>query len=113
MGSQFGLIYLPIASMSSFKMITTKLRGVGDKFATVRDTRDDFATILQRFLSHKFFEHVQNFRDPFAPVCDTCEEITTHGDCFKTALRPICECLSPAVAKQPQSTEIGALGSSI
>ena len=54
---------------------------------TVRDTHDDFATILQGSLLHKTFEHVQNFRDPFASVCDTCEEIRNHGDCFKTALR--------------------------
>ena len=55
----------------------------------VRDTRDDFAIILQGILSHKIFEHdfehVQNFRDYFAPLGDTCEET---GDCFKTVLRP-------------------------
>ena len=75
----------------------------------VRDTHDDFATILWGILSHKNFEHVQNFRDYFAPFGDTCEEITHHWrrfqDCFTTYSR----CLSPAVAKQSQSSEIGAL----
>ena len=56
----------------------------------VRDTRDDFATILRGILSHKIFEHVQNFRDYFAPLGDTCEEITNHWrlfqDCFTLAM---------------------------
>ena len=64
----------------------------------VRDTRDDFATILRGILSHKIFEHVQNFRDYFAPLCDTCEEMTTHS-----------RWLSPGVAKQSQSSEKAAL----
>ena len=79
----------------------------------VRDTRDDFATILRGILSHEIFEHVQNFRDYFAPLGDTCEDITNHwrlfGDCFATHSR----CLSPAVAKQSQSNEIGAILNSI
>ena len=91
--------------MSCSKMIATKLRGVGDKFAT---GSRHFATILRGILSHKIFEHVQNFRDYFAPLGDTCEDITNHwrlfGDCFATHSR----CLSPAVAKQSQSSEIGA-----
>ena len=82
------------------KTIATKLRGVGDKFATgSRHPRwlcDQFA----RNLSHKIFEHVQNFRDYFAPLGDTCEEITNQwrlfGDCFATHSL----CLSPAVAVQ-------------
>ena len=60
-------------------------------------------------MSHKIFVHVQNFRDYFAPLGDTCEEITNHWrlfqDCFATHSR----CLLPAVAKQSQSSEIGAL----
>ena len=75
----------------------------------VQDTRDDFVTILRGILSHKIFEHFQNFRDYFSPLGDTCEEITNHWrlfrDCFETHSR----CLSPAVAKQSQSSEIGAL----
>ena len=64
----------------------------------VRDTRDDFATIWRRILSHKIFEHVQNFREPFATLCDTSKEISNHCDCFKTALRLTRECKSQAVA---------------
>ena len=90
-------------------MIATKLRGVGDKFATGSRHRNDFATILRGILSHKNFEHVQNFRDFFAPFGDTCEEITNHWrlfrDCFATHTRY----LSPVVVKQSQSSEIGAL----
>ena len=97
--SQFSLKYL--ANMSCSKMIATKLR-------LFRDTRNDFASILRGILSHKIFEHVQNFRDYFAPLGDTCEEITNHWrlflDCFATHSR----CLSPVVAKQSQSSEIGA-----
>ena len=64
----------------------------------VRDTRDDFATILRGILSHKIFEHVQNFRKPFATLCDTSEEIANHCDSFKSALRRTRECKSQAVA---------------
>ena len=95
--------------MACSKMIATKLRGVATSSRRFRDTRDDFAIILRGILSHKIFEHVQNFRDYFAPLGDTCEEITNHWrlfqDCFATHSR----CLSPAVAKQSQSSEIGAL----
>ena len=94
--------------MSCSKMIATKLRGVGDKFATVLDTRDDFATILRGILSHKIFEHVQNFRDYFAPLGDTCEDITNHWRLFRDCFGSHSRCLSPAVAKQSQSSEIGA-----
>ena len=75
----------------------------------VRDTRDDFATILRGILSHKIFEHVQNFRDYFAPLGDTCEEITNHWRLFRDCFATHSRCLSPAVAKQSQSSEIGAL----
>ena len=63
----------------------------------VRDTCDDFATIWQGILSHKIFEHVQNFREPFETLCDTSEEIANHCDCFKTALRLTRECKLQAV----------------
>ena len=75
----------------------------------VRDTRDDFATILRGILSHKIFEHVQNFRDYFAPLGDTCEDITNHWRLFRDCFATHSRCLSPAVAKQSQSSEIGAL----
>ena len=91
------------------KLIETKLRGVGDKFATVRDTCDDFAIILRGILSHNFFEHVQNFRDYLAPLGDTCEDITNHWRLFRDCFATHSRCLSPAVAKQSQSSEIGAL----
>ena len=73
------------------------------------DTGDDFGTILQGILLHKIFEHVQNFRDYFKPLGNTCKDITNHWwlfrDCFATHSR----CLLPAVAKQSQSSEMGAL----
>ena len=75
----------------------------------VRDTRDDFAIILRGILSHKIFEHVQNFRDYFAPLGDTCEEITNHWRLFRDCFATHSRCLLPAVAKQLQSSEIGAL----
>ena len=77
----------------------------------VRDTRDHFATILRGILSHKIFEHVQNFRYYFAPLGDTCEEITNHWRLFRDYFASNSRCLSPVVAKQSQSSEIGALGS--
>ena len=73
-----------------------------------RDTRDDFATILRGILSHKIFEHVQNFRDYFAPLGDPCEEITNHWRLFRNCFATHSRCLSPAVTKQSQSSEIGA-----
>ena len=98
--------------MSCSKMIATKLQGVGDKFATgslrVRDTRDNFVTILRGILSHKIFEHVQNFRDYFAPLGDTCEDIRNHWRLFRDCFATHSRCLSPAVAKQSQSSDIGA-----
>ena len=76
----------------------------------VRDTRDDCATILRGILSHKIFEHVQNFCDYFAPLGDICEEITNHWRLFRDGFATQSRCLSPVVAKQSQSSEIGALG---
>ena len=78
----------------------------------VRDTRDDFATILRGILSHKIFEHVQNFRDYFEPLGDTCEEITNHWRLFRDCFATHSRCLVPAVAKQSQSSEIGASANS-
>ena len=95
------------------KMIATKLRlnceGSATSSRRSRDIRDDFATILRGILSHKIFEHVQNFRDYFAPLGDTCEEITNHWRLFRDCFATHSRCLSPAVAKQSQSSEIGAL----
>ena len=76
----------------------------------VRDIRDDFATILRGILSHKMFEHIQNLCDYFAPLGDTCEEITNHWRLFQDCFTILSRCLSPVVAKQLQSSEIGALG---
>ena len=62
-----------------------------------RDTRDDFATILRGILSHKILEHVQNFRDYFAPLATHTMTLRITGDCFETALRPtrdVCRQLS-------------------
>ena len=69
--------------MSCSKMIATELRGVGDKFAMGLRHRNDFATNLRGILSHIIFEHVQNFRDYFAPLGDTCEEIRNHWRLFR------------------------------
>ena len=86
-------------------MIATKLRGVGDKFGTPAMT----ATILRGILSHKIFEHVQNSRNYFAPFGDTCEKITNHWRLFQDCFKAHSRCVSPAVAKQSHSREIGAL----
>ena len=63
----------------------------------------------EEFCHIKFLNMFKYFRDYFAPLGDTCEEIRNHWglfqDCFATRSR----CLSPAVAKQSQSSEIGAL----
>ena len=91
-------------------MIATKLRVSATNSRKVLDTRDDFATILRGILSHKFFGYVQNFRDYFAPLGDTCEEITNHWRLFRDCFATHSRCLSLAVAKQSQSREIGALG---
>ena len=82
----------------------------------VWDTRDDFATILRLFCEEfcrikkfnmlNFFANVLRL---FATVCDTCEEIANHCDCFETALRLTRECKSQAVAKQSHPSEIGVL----
>ena len=60
-----------------------------------RDTRDDFETILRGILSHKIFDHVQTFCDYFAPLGDTCEEITSHWRLFP---RLLCDPLAISVA---------------
>ena len=86
-----------------------KCEGSATSSRRVRDTRDDFATILRGILSHKIFEHVQNFRDYFAPLGDRCEEITNHWRLFRDCFASHSRCLPPAVAKQSQSSEIGAL----
>ena len=91
------------------KRLRLNCEGSATSSRRVRDTRDDFATILRGILSHKIFEHVQNFRDYFAPLGDTCEEITNHWRLFRDCFATHSRCLSPAVAKQSQSSEIGAL----
>ena len=60
-------------------------------------------------MSHKIFEHVENFRDYLEPLGDTCEDITNHWRLFRDCFATHSRCLSPAVAKQSQSSEIGAL----
>ena len=92
------------------KSLRLNCEGSATSLRRFRDTRDDFATILRGILSHKIFEHVQNFRDYFAPLDDTCEEITNHWRLFRDCFATHSRCLSPAVAKQLQSSEIGALG---
>ena len=90
------------------KLLRLNCEGLATSSRRVRDTRDDFTTILRGILSHKIFEHVQNFRDCFAPFGDTCEEITNHWRLFRDCFATHSRCLSPAVAKQSQSSEIGA-----
>ena len=72
--------------MSCSKMIAA---GFVTSSRWARDTRDDFATNLREILSDKIFEHVQNIRNYFAPLGNTCEEFKMTGDCFETALRPL------------------------
>ena len=91
-----------------YVMFQNDCEGSATSSRRVRDTRDDFATILRGIMSHKIFEHVQNFRDYFAPLGDTCEDITNHWRLFRDCFATHSRCLSPAVAKQSQSSEIGA-----
>ena len=91
------------------KWLRLNCEGSATSSRWVRDTRDHFATILRGILSHKIFEHVQNFRDYFAPLGDTCEEITNQWRLFRDYFASNSRCLSPVVAKQSQSSEIGAL----
>ena len=91
------------------KWLRLNCEGSATSSRWVRDTRDHFATILRGILSHNFFEHVQNFRDYFALLGDTCEEITNHWRLFRDYFASNSRCLSPVVAKQSQSSEIGAL----
>ena len=90
------------------KLLRLNCVGSATSSRRVRDTRDDFATIFGGILSHKIFEHVQNFRDYFAPLGDTCEDITNHWRLFRDCFATHSRCLLPAVAKQSQSSEIGA-----
>ena len=85
-------------------LIARGRRQVRDGFETPATT----ATILRGILSHKIFEHVQNFRDYFAPLGDTCEDIKNHWRLFRDCFATHSRCLSPAVAKQSRSSEIGA-----
>ena len=91
------------------KSLRLNCEGSATSSRRVRDTRDDFATILRGILSHRIFEHVQNFRDYFAPLGDTCEEFTNHWRLFRDCFATHSRCLSPVVAKQSQSSEIGSL----
>ena len=91
------------------KWLRPNCEGSATSSRRFQDTRDDIATILRGILSHKIFEHVQNFRDYFAPLGDTCEEITNHWRLFRDCFATHSRCLSPVVAKQSQSSEIGAL----
>ena len=106
------LVRNSVLFISQIRLVPKRLQlnceGSATSSRRVRDTRDDLATIMRGILSHKIFEHVQNFHDYSAPLGDICEGITNHWrlfqDCFMTHSR----CLPPAVAKQSQSSEIGA-----
>ena len=91
------------------KRLRLNCEGSATSSRRVRDTRDDLANILRGILSHKIFEHVQNFRDNFAPLGDICEGITDSWRLFQNCFTTHSRCLPPAVAKQSQSSEIGAL----
>ena len=91
------------------KWLWLNCEGSATSLRRVRDTCDDFATILRGILSHKIFEHVQNFRNYFGPLGDTCEEIMNHWRLFRDCFATHSRCLSLAVAKQSPSSEIGAL----
>ena len=82
------------------KWLRLNCKGSATSSRRFRDTRDDFATILRGILSNKIFEHVQNFRDYFAPLGDTCEEITNHWRLFRDCFATHSRCLSPVVAVQ-------------
>ena len=64
----------------------------------VQDTCDDFETILGGIFCINFLNLVTYAR-----------KLRITGDCFKTFFTTHLRCLSPAVVKQSQSSEIGAL----
>ena len=72
------------------KWLRLNCEGSATSSRRVRDTRDDFATILRGILSHKIFEHVQNFRDYFAPLGD--------NESLATVSRLLCDPLAMFVA---------------
>ena len=97
------LIYVAIESYLSRKYVLFQndYHLIARGWRQVRDACDDFATILRGSLWHKFFEHVRNFHNYFAPLDDTCEEIMHHRRLFYAPL-------AMSVAKQSQSSVIGA-----
>ena len=82
------------------KWLRLNCEGSATSSRRVWDNHDEFATILRGILSHKIFEHVQNFRNYFAPLGDTCEEITNHWQLFRDCFATHSRCLSPVVAVQ-------------
>ena len=69
------LVRNSVLFISQIRLVPKRLRlnceGSATSSRRVRDTRDDLATIMRGILSHKIFEHVQNFHDYFAPLGDT------------------------------------------
>ena len=59
----------------------------------------------EEFCRIKFLNMFKIFATTLRLLATHARKLRITGDCFETALR-----LSPAVAKQPQSSEIGALG---
>ena len=99
-GSQFSL-----ANMLCSKVIATKLRGVSYKFATPAMTLRRFC---EEFCSIKFLNMFKIFETTLRHLATHARKLQISGDCFETAFATHSRCLSPAVAKQLQSSEIGA-----
>ena len=91
-GSQFSLIYL--ANMLCSKTIVTKLRGVGDKFATPAMT---LRSNCEEFCRIKFLNMFKIFATTLRHLATLARKLRITGDCFETALRPshdVCRQLS-------------------
>ena len=81
------LIYL--ANMLCSKMIATKLRGVGDKFATGFETPAmTLRPFCKEFCRIKFLNMFKIFATTLRHLATHARKLRIIGDCFETALRP-------------------------
>ena len=96
------LVRNPVSFISQICRVPKWLRlnceGSATSSRRVRDIRDDFATSLRGILSHKIFEHVQNFRDVFAPPGDTWRYMRANYESLATVSRLLCDPLAMFVA---------------
>ena len=70
------------------KMIATKLRGVGDKFATVsRHPRSTLRPFCEEFCRIEFLNMFKIFATALRHLATHAKTLRITGDCFETPLR--------------------------